>query len=321
MPCAGAQAMSSPAPRRWRRLLLGASLLLSACAYLRAQPVNAVANPELDELSGLSRSLASDDWLWAHNDSGDRARLFRVGVDGSDGGVVEVPGAQASDWEDLAAFRWRQQPALLIGDIGDNYALRRSVTLHAVRDPGAHGDTANLLWSLHLRYPDGPRDAEGLAVDPVTGDILILSKRERPPRLYRLALPEQAPAADQVRTAELVGTVLHLPKPTPLDLSDDPKFGFLRDWPTALDFAPDGSYAVVGTYKDAYLYRRQPGDNWAEMFARQPETLDLPQWRQTEAGTISADGRLYCAGSEQRAGFACLPLPKLEPVSGHPPPP
>lgn len=307
--------MSSPAPRRWRRrLLLGACLLISACAYLRAQPLDAVANPELGELSGLSRSLASDDWLWAHNDSGDRARLFRVGLAGNDGGVVEVPEAKAVDWEDIAAFRWRQQPALLIGDIGDNYALRRSVTLYAVSDPGASGSRAALLWSLQLRYPDGPRDAEGLAVDPVSGDILILSKRERPPRLYRLAMPTEAPAPDQPLTAELLGPVLHLPKPTPVDFTDDPKFGFLRDWPTALDFAPDGSYAVVGTYKDAYLYRRQPGDSWAAMFARQPEAIDLPQWKQTEAGTISADGRLYCAGSEQRAGFACLPLPAPVPL-------
>lgn len=321
MPRAGLRPMNAASSRRWRRVLLGASLLVSACAYLRAQPLDAVANPELDELSGLSRSLASEDWLWAHNDSGDRARLFRVGLDGGDGGVVEVPSAKAVDWEDIAAFRWRQQPALLIGDTGDNYALRKAVTLYAVRDPGASGDTASLLWSLRLRYPDGPRDAEGLAVDPVSGDILILSKRERPPKLYRLAMPEQAPAVDQVQTAELVGMVQHLPKPTPADLADDPKYGFLRDWPTALDFAPDGSYAVVGTYKDAYLYRRQPGDSWATMFARPPQTIDLPQWRQTEAGTISADGRLYCAGSEQRAGLACLPLPELKPISGHPPSP
>lgn len=319
MPRAGVHTMSSPASRRWRRLLLGASLLISACAYLRAQPLDAVANPELDELSGLSRSLASDDWLWAHNDSGDRARLFRVGLDGGDGGIVAVPGVKAGDWEDIAAFRWRGQLALLIGDIGDNYAVRRSVKLHAVSDPGAVGSTASLLWTLRFRYPEGPRDAEGLAVDPVTGDILILSKRDRPPRLYRLAMPDDVPTPDRTLTAEPVATVMHLPKPTLADLADDPKYGFLRDWPTALDFAPDGSYAVVGTYKDAYLYRRQPGDSWATMFARPPQTIDLPQWRQTEAGTISADGRLYCAGSEQRAGFACLPLP--EPPVGHPPPP
>ena len=270
-------------------------------------------------MAGLSRSLASDDWLWAHNDSGDRARLFRVGLDGGDGGIVAVPGVKAGDWEDIAAFRWRGQLALLIGDIGDNYAVRRSVKLHAVSDPGAVGSTASLLWTLRFRYPEGPRDAEGLAVDPVTGDILILSKRDRPPRLYRLAMPDDVPTPDRTLTAEPVATVMHLPKPTLADLADDPKYGFLRDWPTALDFAPDGSYAVVGTYKDAYLYRRQPGDSWATMFARPPQTIDLPQWRQTEAGTISADGRLYCAGSEQRAGFACLPLP--EPPVGHPPPP
>lgn len=297
------------APLRFAVHALLAASLLTACSYLRAQPVAAVANPELKELSGLTRSLASDDWLWAHNDSGDRARLFRVGLDGSDGGVVEVPGALAVDWEDIAAFRWQGRPALLIGDIGDNYALRQTVTLYAVTDPGPQGESAALLWSLALRYPDGPRDAEGLAVDPVSGDILILSKRERPPVVYRLPMPAPAPEPGTVVVAERLGPVLRLPKPSAADLADDPKFGALRDWPTALDIAPDGDFAVVTTYKDAYFYRHPPGESWAESFARKPLTVDLPQWRQTEAGTVSADGQRFCAGSEQRAGFACLPLP------------
>jgi len=286
-----------------------AAALLSACSYLRAQPVDAVANPELDELSGLSRSLLSDDWLWAHNDSGDTPRLFRVGLDGSDGGTVEVPEALAIDWEDLAAFRWQGQPALLVGDIGDNRAGRQAVTLYAVRDPGPTGTVAGWLWSLNVRYPGGPRDAEGLAVDPLSGDILILSKRERPPEIFRVAMPSTAPAPGTVVEAERLGPVLHLPKPTAADLADDPKFGMFRDWPTALDVTPDGSAAVVTTYKDAYLYRHEPGESWAASFARTPVVLDLPQWKQTEAGGVTADGKGFCAGSEQRAGFACVPMP------------
>ena len=298
---------------RLLNLLLAASLL-SACSYLRAQPLDAVANPELDELSGLTRSLASDDWLWAHNDSGDRARLFRLGLDGSDGGTVEVPNALAIDWEDIATFRWRGQPALLIGDIGDNYARRQAVTLYAIRDPGPKAAAADWLWSINVRYPGGPRDAEGLAVDPVSGDILILSKRERPPELFRIAMPAEPPAPGTVIEAEKLGPVLHLPKPTAVDLADDPKFGMLRDWPTALDISPDGSLAVVTTYKDAYLYRREPGERWAESFARPPQVLDLPQWKQTEAGTVTADGKWFCAGSEQRAGFACVAMPPAQAV-------
>lgn len=294
--------------RRRAAFLLVAALLVPSCAYLRAAPAAALANPELDELSGLTRSLATDDWLWGHNDSGDSARLFRVGLDGSDGGIVEVAGAHAIDWEDIASFRWQGEPALLIGDIGDNAAQRPAITLYAVSDPGAKGERASLLWQLNLRYPDGARDAEGLAVDPLSGDILVLSKRERPPRIYRVAMPVKRPEPGVVLTLESPGPVLHLPQPTAVDLADDPKYGLLRDWPTALDIAPDGSSAVVTTYKDAYRYARRPGEPWSATFARQPERIDLPQWKQTEAGGYTADGHRFCAGSEQRAGFACLPL-------------
>jgi len=297
-----------PGRKRRRLSLLLAALLIPACAYLRAAPQSSVANPELTELSGLTRSLATDDWLWAHNDSGDRARLFRVGLDGSDGGSVEVPQAGAIDWEDIATLRWQGEPALLIGDIGDNQAQRQAISLYAVHDPGAKGQEAALLWQLNLRYPDGPRDAESLAVDPLNGDILILSKRERPPVVYRVPLPAEAPVPGAVATAEKLGPVLHLPVPNAVDLAEDPKYGLLRDWPTALDIAPDGLSAVVTTYKDAYRYWRAPDEPWATAFARVPERIDLPQWKQTEAGGFTADGRQFCAGSEQRAGFACIPL-------------
>ncbi len=297
-----------PGRKRRRLGLLLPALLIPACVALRAAPAGAPAHAELDELSGLARSLATDEWLWAHNDSGDTPRLFRVGLDGGDGGTVTAPDALAIDWEDLATLRWQGQPALLIGDIGDNGARRAAITLYALRDPGAGGDTAPLLWQLNLRYPGGPRDAEGLAVDPLNGDILILSKRERPPVLYRVALPAAAPVPGAVSLLEVLGPVLHLPVPTAIDLAEDPLYGLLRDWPTDLDIAPDGLSAIVSTYKDAHRYRRAAGEPWAAAFARAPERIDLPQWKQTEAGAYTADGQHFCAGSEQRAGFACMPL-------------
>lgn len=300
----------SPGRKRRRVVfLLLALVAVPSCAYLRTQPQAAVANVELEELSGLTRSLVTGDWLWGHNDSGDRARLFRIGLDGSDGGTVEVPDATAIDWEDIATLRWHGEPALLIGDIGDNAALRRAVTLYAVRDPGIKGLSAALLWQLNFRYADGPRDAEGLAVDPLSGDILILTKREAPPAVYRLPMPQAAPKPGSIETAQRLGSVLHIPKPTAADMADDPKYGLLRDWPTALDIAPDGLSAIVTTYKNAYRYWRQSADaDWATAFARKPQTIQLPQWRQTEAGGFTAGGQQFCAGSEQRAGFACVPL-------------
>lgn len=306
--------MGALSGRRALTVLLG-TLCVSACAYLRAAPPPAVSNEALDELSGLTHSLLMDDWLWAHNDSGDSARLFRVGLDGSDGGMVAVPQAVNIDWEAIATLSWQGEPALLIGDIGDNQAQRKAITLYALRDPGLKNDSATLLWQLDVRYPEGPRDAEGLAVDPTTGDILILSKRERPPAIYRVPLPRERPTPGGVVTAERIGPVLHLPVPTAVDLADDPKYGWLRDWPTALDVSPDGLSAVVTTYKDAHRYRRAPGEPWAAAFAREPERIDLPQWKQTEAGGFTADGQRFCAASEQRAGFACVLLsPPLMPL-------
>lgn len=299
-----------PGRRRRRVALLLLVLLIPSCAYLRAAPRTAVANTELKELSGLTRSLATDEWLWAHNDSGDTARLFRVGLDGSDGGVVDVPQATHIDWEDIATLRWQGEPALLIGDIGDNNAQRPAITVYAVRDPGAGGTTAPLLWQLNVRYPNGPRDAEGLAVDPLNGDILILSKRERPPVVYRLPMPMHTPEPGAVVTAERLGPVLHLPAPTGIDLADDPVYGLFRDWPTAFDIAPDGLSAIVTTYKDAHRYVRRADEGWELAFARKPQRIKLPQWKQTEAGGTTQDGTRFCAGSEQRAGFACVKLPR-----------
>ena len=299
--------------RRRRRLLLLAVALcgIPACAYLSLhEAAPAPAAPELVELSGLARSYAAPEWLWGHNDSGDSARLFRVGLHGEDGGNVPVPGAKAEDWEDIASFLWQGQPALLIGDIGDNYHWRKQITLYAVADIGKGPGPLPLLWKMDVHYPDGARDAEGLAVDPLTGDILILSKRDRPPRVYRIAMPAAAPAAAAAPvTAELVAEVLHIPRPDGSDLIDDPVYGALRDWATAFDLAPDGSFAVVTCYKNAYLYRRKPGQPWAEVFARAPEVIRTPQFKQTEAGAISADGHTLYIGSEQRAGFAAVPLP------------
>ena len=40
---------------------------------------------------------------------------------------------------------------------------------------------------LILSYPDGPTDAEGLAVDPRTGDVLIISKTATKPRARSIA--------------------------------------------------------------------------------------------------------------------------------------
>jgi hypothetical protein len=288
----------APAPRA-----LALTLLLLAAGAGGAAGLADVANPDLDELSGLTVSRADPAVLWGHNDTGGGAVLYRFGHDGADLGALPVEGARANDWEDIAAFEHDGKPALLIADTGDNLAVRAESVLYAVGDPGRAG-RPELLWRLRFRFPDGTRDCEALAVDLARREILLVSKRDEPPRLYRLALPARAPERPLV--AERIGEV-PLPAPT-LAERVLRRFGHM---PTALDVSRDGATAVLVTPRRAYVYRRAPAAGWAEAFAAPVAVLELPPLPQVEAAAISADGRELVLGSEGRPGrLARIALPQ-----------
>jgi hypothetical protein len=260
-----------------------------------------LASPRIDELSGLAVSRADPEVLWGHNDTGDGPWLYRVGRRGEDLGRVAVPGARAVDWEDIAAFDHASGPALLVADTGDNLGVRGTVTLYAVSDPGREGE-ARLLWRLDFEYPDGPRDCEAVAVDPRERQILLLSKRDQPPRLYALPLPAQPPAGRQ--RARFLGTLATAPPPAPTlgERLAAAFLGFTLDAPTAFDISADGATAVVLTLRHAYLFRRDPGAGWAAALAGSPAPIELPPLGQAEAAALSADGRTLWLGSEGRPG-------------------
>ena len=284
------------------------SLLLLASAVAPAADTFELANPDLDELSGLAVSRADATLLWGHTDTGGGRRLYRIGLDGADLGSVRVDGAQASDWEDIAAFEDAGGPALLIADTGDHFALRSWPTLYAVRDPGRRGQPT-LLWRLDFRYPDGARDCEAVAVDPVDRVILLVTKRDARPRLYRLALPDGRLAARP--TAEFLGEVAGVPPAPDLARLLTAPLARFDDSPTALDISRDGRTAVLVTPRNAYVYRRRTGADWAQALGQPPAVVPLPPIDQIEAAALSADGRELFVGSEGRPGrLARIALPQ-----------
>jgi hypothetical protein len=280
---------------------------LLACGSALAADVVDLASPRIDELSGLAVSRADPALLWGHNDTGGGPVLFRIGPDGADLGAVTLRGARAADWEDIAAFDHDGRPALLIADVGDNFAIRGFSTLYAASDPGRTGEP-ELLWRLDFRYPDGSRDCEAVAVDSVNREILLVSKRDVPPRLYRLPLPERAPTAPL--TAEYLGEIARLPTPTLGERAVEPLASRHLHAPVGLDISRDGTVAVVVTARHAYLYRRAPGRPWMEAFAQPAAMLPLPDIPQVEAVAFAADGLSLFVGAEGLPGrLAFLPLP------------
>jgi hypothetical protein len=269
----------------------------SSSSYRAPEVVGTIDTPGLVELSGLAASRIRDDTLWAHNDSLNAPILYAIGSDGRDLGSLHVEGASYLDWEDMASFELDGQSYLVIGDIGDNKALRPFSSLWFIKEPVIDGEriaanrSARVEWELHYYYEDGPRDCESLAIDEPGKRILLLSKRTDPPVLYELPLvvSEAGPGSLQMarRVAELPGI----------------------EKPTALDVSPDGARAVVQTRQATYVFSREAGQEWKDVFLGTPQRVEMPRMSSIEAVTFDRHGRSVFVTREQRPN----PLVRIDP--------
>jgi hypothetical protein len=251
-----------------------------------ALQVGSLLAPELVEVSGLAASPSGAERLWAVNDGGNPPRLYALSLTGERlvSFDVELGAAEEeADWEALAGFRHAGAPLLLIADVGDNQSWRRSVPLWIVDEPDPARGAARIAPRLRidLRYEDGPRDCEAVAVDPTDLSLLLVSKRSAPPVVYRLELTPLLRAGGGEGVARRLVALDALPPPS-TERAEAWAPAMLH-MPTALDLAPDGSAAVVLSYAAGWRFPRKPGESWAEAFTRAPERILLPPLPLAEA--------------------------------------
>src|SRR6185369_14434409 len=143
-------------------LALALPALLGATAVV-TEPAHAAfrwRDDRIAESSGLAAATREPAVWFTHNDSGDVARVFAVGADGRTLATYRLAGAEAIDWEDMAAAPAADgTPTLWLADIGDNDARRDSVTVYAAPEPlvrrGGDGTERTLpATAYRLRYPD-----------------------------------------------------------------------------------------------------------------------------------------------------------------------
>lgn len=322
--------MGLPAAFRCVPAALLLTALLGACG--ESPPVTAVESPPtpgagpqpapvlvehridselINESSGLARSQRRGDVLWTLNDSGGATELYALSTEGRLLATLRIQGVPANlDWEDLTSFRRGDAPFLLIGDIGDNNAFRPFVTLYLVAEPefepGATPQTLSVTPTTvyTLMYPDGPRDAESLAVDGGENAGYILSKRDAQPALYRFPLDSTLPAAAPA-VMEKLGAI-HIPRAP--DGYAGPGNVDSFNWTTAMDFADDGRRAYVGSLVNGYFYDRADGESWFQAFSKPPRSFDLPDYPQIEAGTFALGSRdtVYITSEQLPAPLAQL---------------
>jgi hypothetical protein len=270
-----------------------------------AGPVEAgrLAEPHNLEQSGLTVSRRTPGLLWTHNDSGGEATVFGLNADGSLRGAIKLNGVANRDWEEIAAFELDGKAWLMAGEIGDNFAKHAQSMLYVLAEPDATRlDPAKPLevapdYVIHFAYEDGPRDCEAFAVDTQDRVVYLLSKRDVPTRLYRL--PLAAASAEKPATARFVENVWDFPQPDAVQrLSPLPAVG-LSGWPTAMNFLPDGSGALVLTYGGLYLFPRKPGESWAVVLAHEPRLLPAFQLPQAESIAVTPDSSAIYLCSER----------------------
>jgi hypothetical protein len=246
------------------------------CRALRVRVTGRVADPSANELSGLVRSPSQPDLLWSHDDSGGQPVLFGLRTDGRVATRPTVTGAQNVDWEDIASG---PGPRLYVGDIGDNERNRPSIDVYRVPEPQVGAAATAPAARLRLHYPDGPHDAETLLVDPLRGDLIVITKTIGGASAYRTSARLPAGSDMKLGPARPVAGV---------------------SFATGGDVSADGRIVAVRGYDRVAVWVRRGRERLTTTLARKPCTspTSLLAEGQGEALALDRHGRSFITVAE-----------------------
>ncbi len=258
-------------------------LALATPAYgdtAHGTPLFAFAGDDVVESSGL---VDRGGTVLTVNDSGDDAVVY--GVDAATGRTTTRT-TYADAVTDVEALAPGAHGTVWSGDIGDNRADRDDVSVYRVRPTGG----ARPGQRYRLAYPDGPRDAETLLVQPRTQRVFVVSKSVFGGTVY--AAPRRLRTGDRPNRLTAFARVP----------------GLVTDGA----FWPDGRHVVLRTYDSATVYTF-PGF--------QPTgTVRLPAQPQGEGISVGVDGRVLVSSEGLHAEVLRVRLPRAGPRTDAPRP-
>jgi hypothetical protein len=230
--------------------------LAQAPRFADGVAISTVESAEIGEASGIVASAQNPGVLWTHNDSWFYGGIYALGTNGALLARYYVPNVYSGDYEDIAIgpgpspnFQY-----IYLGDIGDNFSTRSSIRVFRFPEPAVYfHQSEDPPWvelagaqEIEMFYPDGAGDAEGLFVDPLTGDLFVVKKLLET-RVYRATRAE-------------------------LDSGDSILLTFVNEIPTkrnvsAADISSDGALIAMRRSSRAELWLRQPGQTVSEALA------------------------------------------------------
>ncbi|MCC5875954.1 MAG: lamin tail domain-containing protein [Candidatus Sumerlaeia bacterium] len=264
--------------------------------FAQAEVVGEVTATGLDELSGLAASRLNPGIYWTHNDKGGQNAVFAIEETGEWRGTWILQGIAANDLEDIAIGPGPgDELYVYVGDTGNNNLNREFHSIHrfAEREVSRSGPPTTTVMTdfetLFYRYPDDLRyDAETLLVDPITGDLMLVTRDRQGTGFSTAWLID----ADQPWDGSIIEPVLVASIFLPGGLQI--KGG---------EVSPDGQFVALVHHRNSNgsteirLYQRVEGEN----FAFSPgacRVIPHPNTPQTEAVAWRPDGMALVTTSE-----------------------
>ncbi len=268
-----------------------AALAVGACALVATTlgaPADAATgareelrfqDPTISESSGL---VVQGSDLLTVNDSGDGPVVYVV--DAGTGETVGRTTYTSDEVVDVEALARGRDGSVWVGDIGDNDAVRPSVSLY--RLPAvSRGDRTVSAQRFDLVYPGGPRDAETLLVQPGTGRVFVVTKGVFGGQVMAAPDPLRVGQPNRLRPVGPVG-------------------GLVTDG----TFLPGGA-VVLRNYGDGFVVDPR---TWRGVGA-----FPMPTQEQAEAVAPWPGGRVLVSSEGQAQPLYSVPVPRrfLEAVS------
>jgi hypothetical protein len=261
----------------------GPSLDPFVCRDYSASVAGNASDPDLTEISGMARGRRDESVLWVHEDSGARADVHALSLDGTVRQTFRLAGASARDWEDMAVGPGPGAGThyLYLGDVGDNSQQRDTIVVYRVPEPAITGNGLTTLAgaeSITLRYPDGPYNSEAMAVGP-DGTIYVITK-STVTRIYLAPYPQSTSGVITMREVP-AGTLAS------------------RATLTGADIRMDGRALIVRGYTNAWTWPVSPGEPMETTLARAPcNTPTVRDERQGESIAFHANDGSYTTTGE-----------------------
>lgn len=241
-----------------------------------------VLDKNLYEVSGLIASRTNKGMFWAINDSGNDAQLFLIDAKGNTIHYYWINNIQNFDWEDLTISSDETgRSKIYIGDIGDNYAVRKNINIIVFDEPVFNDPNDTIITDYknhHFRYPDGAKDAETIMVDPVTSSLYVITKREKNVRIYEV--------------------------PQTLNHSDTLNLVFKHTLPffnvTSGDISANGNEILLKNYNAIFYWKRAEHETIPEAMAKDHELIRYNPEPQGESIAWSVENDGFWTLSEKR---------------------